>query len=184
MSTRIDFKRALKWLSSLLVAVMIQSCSIMSGSLHRSVSDPADSAVFSKFTPAENRGVAASRSGAEDGTNLSSVLSSRHVGEASWYGPGFRGKKTASGDVFDDEKFTAAHKTLPLGSRVRVTNLSNKKFVEVEINDRGPFVAGRIIDLSRAAARRLGMIDDGTAKVQVELLGDSRMSEQARSANR
>jgi rare lipoprotein A len=90
------------------------------------------------------------------------------IGSASWYGPGFRGKKTASGDIFDDGKFTAAHKTLPLGSRVRVTHLSNGKSVEVLINDRGPYVDGRIIDLSHAAARHLGMVESGVAEVRVE----------------
>ena len=73
-------------------------------------------------------------------------------GEASWYGPRFHGKKTASGDIYNQNKLTAAHKTLPLGSKARVTNLDNGNTVEVEINDRGPFVQGRIIDLSRAAA--------------------------------
>jgi len=92
------------------------------------------------------------------------------VGEASWYGPGFSGRKTASGDVFDEEKFTAAHKTIPLGSRARVTNLANGKSIEVEINDRGPYVHGRIIDLSQAAAHALGIIHRGTAKVRVDVL--------------
>jgi len=89
---------------------------------------------------------------------------------ASWYGPGFSGKTTASGDVFDETKMTAAHKTLPLGSKAKVTNLKNGKSVEVEINDRGPYVEGRIIDLSKAAARALGIVDHGVARVRVELL--------------
>jgi rare lipoprotein A len=93
-----------------------------------------------------------------------------HVGKASWYGPGFGGKKTASGAVFDDDKFTAAHKTLPLGSRVKVTNLTNGKAVEVEINDRGPYAGNRIIDLSRAAARAIGMVADGVVQVRIEPL--------------
>jgi len=93
-----------------------------------------------------------------------------HVGGASWYGPGFNGKKTASGEIFDETKFTAAHKTLPLGSSARVINLKNGKSVEVMINDRGPYVEGRIIDLSHAAARALGMIDRGVTEVQIEIL--------------
>jgi rare lipoprotein A len=93
-----------------------------------------------------------------------------NVGKASWYGPGFIGKKTASGAVFDDGKLTAAHKTLPLGSTVRVTNLENGKSVNVEINDRGPYVGNRIIDLSRAAAHAIGMVDDGIVQVRVEPL--------------
>ena len=92
------------------------------------------------------------------------------IGHASWYGPRFHGKTTASGEVFDQQEFTAAHRNLPMGSRVRVTNLENEKSVEVEINDRGPFVDGRIIDLSRAAARALRMLEDGITRVRVELL--------------
>lgn len=93
-----------------------------------------------------------------------------HVGDASWYGPGFSGKTTASGDVFDETKMTAAHKTLPLGTKAKVTNLKDGKSVHVEINDRGPYVEGRIIDLSQAAARALGIIDRGVVKVRVETL--------------
>jgi rare lipoprotein A len=98
--------------------------------------------------------------------------SSKHAlrGQASWYGPGFHGKKTASGDIYDQMKLTAAHKTLPLGSRARVTNVKNGNSVEVEINDRGPFVEGRILDLSQAAAKALGFVESGTALVRVELL--------------
>lgn len=99
-------------------------------------------------------------------------------GEASWYGPGFRGKKTASGDSFDQTELTAAHKTFPLGSKAKVTNLKNGNTVEVEIKDRGPFVEGRIIDLSKAAAEKLGMIGSGTALVQVELLFESVRSDE------
>jgi rare lipoprotein A len=87
------------------------------------------------------------------------------VGKASWYGPGFHGKKTASGERFDENALTAAHPRLPLGTKVRVTHLGNGKTVEVRINDRGPHGGGRIIDLSRAAAHRLAM--DGTARVSV-----------------
>jgi len=94
------------------------------------------------------------------------------TGKASWYGPGFCGKKTASGDIFDDAKLTAAHKSLPLGSKAKVTNLSNGKTVEVTINDRGPFVEDRIIDLSQAAAHVLGMVHRGIAKVRVDLVAD------------
>ena len=93
-----------------------------------------------------------------------------HVGEASWYGPGFSGKTTASGEVFDETKMTAAHKTLPLGTKAKVTNLKDGKSVQVEINDRGPYAQGRIIDLSPAAAKALGIIDRGVIKVRVESL--------------
>lgn len=89
-------------------------------------------------------------------------------GTASWYGPGFHGKKTASGERYDQNDLTAAHKKLPLGSEVTVTNLQTGKTVEVEINDRGPYVGGRKIDLSKEAARQLGVLHDGTAKVRIE----------------
>jgi rare lipoprotein A len=101
------------------------------------------------------------------------TLAPVNVGQASWYGPGFIGKKTATGAIFDDNKLTAAHKTLPLGSTARVTNLSNGRTVKVEINDRGPYAGNRIIDLSKAAARALGMIDDGVVRVRVDPLDTS-----------
>jgi rare lipoprotein A len=98
------------------------------------------------------------------------------TGLASWYGRRFHGKLTASGEVFNQEKMTAAHRTLPWGSRVKVTNLANGKSVEVRINDRGPFGKGRIIDVSRAAARVLGMVGSGITTVRVEWLSDSEKS--------
>jgi rare lipoprotein A len=98
------------------------------------------------------------------------------TGLASWYGPKFHGKLTASGEVFNQEKFTAAHPTLPWGSRVKVTNLDNGKSVDVRINDRGPFKRGRIIDVSRAAARALGMVGRGITTVRIEWLSDSEKS--------
>ena len=107
-----------------------------------------------------------------DGQQKSSNHANKHAlnGTASWYGSRFHGKKTASGEIYDQNKLTAAHKTLPLGSKARVTNLDNGSTVDVEINDRGPFVKGRIVDLSRAAARALGLVESGTAPVKVELI--------------
>jgi len=93
------------------------------------------------------------------------------TGTASWYGPGFHGNRTSSGEIYDQYDLTAAHQTLPLGTRVAVTNLDNGRQVEVRINDRGPFVKGRAIDLSYAAARSLGMIAPGTVPVRIEVLG-------------
>lgn len=92
------------------------------------------------------------------------------TGIASWYGPGFNGKPTASGAIYDQNDLTAAHQTLPLGTRVLVTNLQNGSTVEVTINDRGPFVKGRIIDLSYAAGQALGMIVPGTIPVRLEVI--------------
>ena len=93
-------------------------------------------------------------------------------GIASWYGPGFHGRKTASGERFNQHELTAAHKRLPLGTVATVTNLRNGKTVRVEINDRGPYVGGRIIDLSKAAAERLGMKNSGTTPVRLEVEED------------
>ena len=98
------------------------------------------------------------------------------TGLASWYGAKHQRKRTASGEVFDQKKFTAAHRTLPWGSIVKVTNLDNGKSVEVRINDRGPFTKGRVIDLSRAAARALGMLESGVSPVRMELLSPREMS--------
>ena len=92
------------------------------------------------------------------------------TGTASYYGPGLAGNPTASGEPFDPGALTAAHRTLPFGSRVRVTNAANDRSVIVRINDRGPFAKRRIIDVSKAAARKLGMIEEGTATVRLELL--------------
>ncbi len=92
-------------------------------------------------------------------------------GVASWYGEDFHGRATASGEPYDMEALTAAHRVLPLGTRVRVRRLDAPGEVTVRINDRGPFVRDRVIDLSRAAARRLDMIGRGTAPVEVEALG-------------
>jgi rare lipoprotein A len=100
------------------------------------------------------------------------VASAAEEGLASWYGGKFQGRPTASGEIYDAAQMTAAHKSLPFGTVVRVTNLENGRVVVVRINDRGPFVAGRIIDLSRAAALALGMAGSGVARVQVEPLED------------
>lgn len=94
------------------------------------------------------------------------------TGIGSWYGDEFAGKLTANGEIFNPELVTAAHKTLPMPSVVRVTNLDNGKSLVVRINDRGPFVAGRIIDLSREAARRIGYKDNGLARVRVQVLAE------------
>lgn len=89
---------------------------------------------------------------------------------ASWYGPGFAGRLTANGEVFDPSQMTAAHKELPFNTLVRVHNLENGHSAVVRINDRGPFKPGRIIDLSRAGAEAIGMIGSGVARVQLEIL--------------
>jgi rare lipoprotein A len=95
-------------------------------------------------------------------------------GVASWYGEQFHGKLAANGEIFNMDGLTAAHRTLPLGSMVRVVNLVNGKHVRVRINDRGPYVNGRILDLSYAAAAQLGMVDGGLSVIQLEVIGDHR----------
>ena len=93
------------------------------------------------------------------------------VGMASYYADKFQGRPTASGERFDNGKLTAAHRTLPFGTRVRVTNLANGRSVTVRVNDRGPFVKGRIVDLSVAAAKRIDMVRAGVVRVRVEPIG-------------
>ena len=91
------------------------------------------------------------------------------VGVSSYYGKKFHGRLTANGEVFNMYKLTAAHRVLPLGTHVKVTNLKNGRWVEVKVNDRGPFIEGRILDLSFAAALELEMVKQGTAKVMIEI---------------
>ncbi len=139
------------------LGVIIQGCSIASGpigSMPSSAIAPATATAVTVPPPSE----------------VPAKTPTVHVGDASWYGPGFSGKTTASGEVFDETKMTAAHKTLPLGTKAKVTNLKDGKSVQVEINDRGPYAQGRIIDLSQAAAKALGIIDRGVVKVRVESL--------------
>jgi len=95
-------------------------------------------------------------------------------GVASWYGEQFHGRQAANGEIFDMEALTAAHRTIPLGSIVRVVNLANGQYLHVRITDRGPYVNGRILDLSHAAAVQLGMDREGTAHVQIEIVGQRR----------
>jgi rare lipoprotein A len=103
-----------------------------------------------------------SAGGPEPGTRLD--------GMASWYGQQHQGRPTASGEAFDMNKLTAAHRTLPFGTRLRVTNVENGKSVVVRVNDRGPHVPGRVLDLSYRAAQALGMTDTGVARVEVVVL--------------
>lgn len=95
-------------------------------------------------------------------------------GVASWYGKSFHGRQAANGELFDMDALTAAHRTLPLGSIVRVLNLTNGKHLHVRITDRGPYVNNRILDLSRGAAARLGMMEEGLSVVRIQLVGESR----------
>jgi len=95
----------------------------------------------------------------------------REVGLASWYGEDYHGRRTANGEIYDMNAMTSAHRTLPFNTRVRVTNLENGKRSEFRINDRGPFIPGRIIDLSKSGAREVGILGPGIARVAVEVIG-------------
>ncbi len=101
-------------------------------------------------------------------------------GEASYYGGDFHGKKTANGEIFDQNKMTAASKELPLGSKATVTNEETGKSVDVKINDRGPYAEDRVLDVSKGAAKKLDMIDDGTAPVTIEVDPDKQPTEKVR----
>jgi rare lipoprotein A len=100
----------------------------------------------------------------------SAAVRSVSTGQASWYGPGFYGNRTANGEVFRPGTLTAAHRSLPFGTRVRVTNLTNGRSTVVRINDRGPFHGNRVIDLAHGAAQNLGVISSGVAQVKLEVL--------------
>ncbi len=97
-------------------------------------------------------------------------LGRSQLGLASWYGEEFQGNPTASGELFDMNGFTAAHPSLPLGSRIKVTNLRNHRSLVLRVNDRGPHVPGRLLDISKAAAQRLGFLGSGTAKVRLRTI--------------
>ena len=114
-------------------------------------------------------------SGHESSKKNSKAISYQ-VGTASWYGEQFQGKETASGEPFNMEDFTAAHLTLPLGTLVKVTNLRNGRSVVVRINDRGPVIEGRIIDVSYNAARALGFKDSGLQKVRIDVVQPTTMA--------
>jgi rare lipoprotein A len=103
-------------------------------------------------------------------TPATPIPESAETGLASWYGHPYHGRASASGEIYDMEQMTAAHRTLPFGTMVRVHDLDNEKSVDVRINDRGPFVDGRIVDLSHAAAQAIQMIGPGTARVRLEIL--------------
>jgi rare lipoprotein A len=111
--------------------------------------------------------LATSATFAQDTISVVQTLS----GTASWYGGKFHGRKTANGETYNQHALTAAHRYLPFGTEVVVTNSNNGESVVVRINDRGPFTGGRIIDLSHEAANRIGMINSGTARVIVEVIG-------------
>lgn len=116
--------------------------------------------------------VSSARFASKGTSRASSMVSDGEVmvGYASYYAKKFHGKKTASGEIFDMHGYTAAHRSLPFGTVIMVTNMENKRKVKVRINDRGPFVKGRILDLSLQAAKDIGLIKTGVAKVEIKIL--------------
>ena len=143
---------------------------IYGGAVFSDVSKPAAAAVF---VAPERSAVALERSAVvPDRSAVAEQTGPALHGRASWYGPGLHGARTASGERFDMHDLTAAHRTLPLGSYARVKNLSNGKSVVVRINDRGPSLRRRAIDLSYAAAKEIQMVSAGTAKVEIAPLAN------------
>jgi rare lipoprotein A (RlpA)-like double-psi beta-barrel protein len=170
LNRRIDLTQLLgKWSGLLIVSLLGQSCTSVATMSRVNIPYAEPDALRVKAAPTGEAQIQK-----VDLVNAPQPASKHALrGEASWYGPGFHGKKTASGEIYDQMKLTAAHKTLPLGTKTRVTNVENGNTVQVEINDRGPFVQGRVIDLSRAAARVLGFIQSGTAPVRLELVDEA-----------
>ncbi len=115
---------------------------------------------------------------AKNQTRLNKTLHWIEVGMASWYGPHFQGKRTANGESFDMNELTCAHRSLPMGSWVRVTNLKNMRSVFVRVNDRGPVAEGRVVDLSFAAAKAVGLAGVGKVKLEPVRGGDTKMAEE------
>lgn len=138
---------------------------------HAAAAPAAPAAQHAAAAPAAKK--AARQSAAKKADKTEKTAKFSQTGKASWYGPGFHGKKTANGERFDMNTLTAAHRTLPISSRVRVTNLANGKSVVVRINDRGPYHGNRVMDLSKAAAQELGFIRTGTAQVKIEPLASA-----------
>jgi len=127
--------------------------------------------VLSTLTACSSRSTSVSTTGSPN--TIAYSRSHDLVGQASWYGKRFHGKLTASGETYNMRAYTAAHKTLAFGTVVRVINTANSKSVDVKINDRGPFVKGRVIDLSQKAFEQIGSTNQGVVPVRIEILDDS-----------
>ncbi|MBS4029304.1 MAG: septal ring lytic transglycosylase RlpA family protein [Ignavibacteriales bacterium] len=149
------------------VALLLQSC----GTVPRFTSSPRDASQKNKSVEKKTETKVKEKNETKNqNENEEHDVIKVQEGIASYYGDAFHGNTTANGETFDMYKFTAAHRTLPLGTKVRVKNLANNRSIILRINDRGPYVDGRIIDVSYAAAKQLGMIETGTANVRIEVL--------------
>ena len=153
-------RRAVALALAALTAMFVTGCGIGNVQSHRA----------SRATGHHSRLAVGSR-GQSEGTR-GTALGPTHIVTSSWYGPGYDGHRTASGERFDPNGLTAASKTLPLGSSVRVTNLKDGHSAQVKINDRGPAVRGRSLDLSPAAARKIGLTKTGVARVEITPVSD------------
>lgn len=153
--------------AGLFAALALSACAAQQSPAPDAAPQP-EPAPHAAAAPAAKKAALQSAAKKADKTEKTAKFS--QTGKASWYGPGFHGKKTANGERFDMNTLTAAHRTLPISSRVRVTNLANGKSVVVRINDRGPYHGNRVMDLSKAAAQELGFIRTGTAQVKIEPL--------------
>ncbi|HUJ80958.1 MAG TPA: septal ring lytic transglycosylase RlpA family protein [Candidatus Acidoferrales bacterium] len=154
-----------------LVPSFVAIAILLSGCTHHAYSPPPPAPPPSATQPGATRPSPSRPSGAPPRGQPAVPGEYVEEGVASWYGDPFNGHRTSNGEIYDMYQFTAAHRTLPFGAVLRVTNLSNGKQTEVRINDRGPFVGNRIIDLSLSAARAIDMVGPGTAQVRIEMLG-------------
>jgi len=158
--------------AALLCLVALGGCAAQAGSETPALEGGAVQANLNHAPVTAARSPAGDQEVASLGGEPQEAVAHSFTGMASWYGQDFHGRLTASGEPYDMAALTAAHQTLPFGSRVRVTNLGNGRSVVVIINDRGPFAKDRLIDLSQAAAKRIGILDDGVAKVRLDVLAE------------
>jgi rare lipoprotein A len=176
-----DFKTELKksargdrgLFSARLTFTLTLSMIAVAGCSHRTATQPPVQNPPAESAPAPGAQIPSPPSGAPPSVETQPAIPGVYVeeGVASWYGVPFDGRRTSNGEIYDMHQFTAAHRTLPFGALVRVTNLRNGKQTQVRINDRGPFVANRVIDLSLSAAQAIDMVGPGTSPVRLEIVG-------------
>lgn len=160
-------------LMATLLSFALSSCGVLGPSSRTGQDRVGDDLSFETPGSTSRASAPSPASASVSSSGTGSVISSGSVeGIASWYGPDFHGKETANGETYDMNELTAAHRSLPFNTRVRVTNQINNRSVDVRINDRGPYIKDRVIDLSRAAAERIDMIGIGTVPVTVEVIGE------------
>jgi rare lipoprotein A len=166
-------RHARKPLVTDILAILLMT--LLGGCAHHHVSSPTPAQTPSSASQPRTAAGSSRPSGVPPATERQPAVPGEYVeeGVASWYGVPFNGRRTSNGEIYDMHEFTAAHRTLPFGAVVRVTNLGNGKQTQVRINDRGPFVADRVIDLSLSAAQAIEMVGPGTAQVRLEIIAGS-----------